>query len=260
MTEPQQSPSTVDPRNLVLWPPASYLFNGDQSKCKLYMKDATAHVFTCIAAAQHRSQANIEMPVPSPAGSPSLQGSPPVSSDAYTPYDLHLSLPPTPASSTSVSTPASSATSTSTSPERSSVATPLPRKKRPCSVPYARPTASAQRSIQRSFMDPTDAVARDIIRKGVQQFVTDHPHVIEPFIGDQAAMDIVGSNPRLGTPGKSIYTIFFFSSGSGRKLRFNCHDCGHVDARASRALRHQRQFHFGHNPFPCQGGAGHSVW
>lgn len=224
------------------------------------MKDATTHVCTYIAAAQHWSQVNIEPPVLSPAGSPSLQGSPLVSSDAYTPYDLHLPLPPTPASSTGVSTPASSGISTSTSPERSSVATPLPRKKRPCSVPYVRPTASAQRSIQRSFMDPTDAIARNNIRKGVQQFVTDHPHVVEPCIGDQAAVDIVGSNPRLGTFGKSIYTVFFFSSRSGRKVQFKCHECGHVDARFSRALRHQRQFHFSHNPFPCQGGAGHPAW
>ncbi len=256
--EPQQSPSTVGPGSL--WPPASYPFNGDLSKYKWYMKDAASHVCTCIAVAPHTSQANVEMPVPSPAGSPSLQGSPLVSPDAYAVYDLHQSSPPTPTSSTCVSTPGSSGVSTSTSLERSSAATTLPRKKRLCSAPYARPTASAQRSIQRSPMDPTDAVARDNVRKGIQQFVTDHPHAIEPCIGDPAAMDIVGSNPRLGTPGKSIYTVFFFSSRSGRKPRFNCHDCPHTDARFSRGLRHQRQEHFGHYPFPCQGGTSHPAW
>ena len=201
------------------------------------------------------------MPIPSPTGCPTLQESAYTSSHTDTAYDSQLPLPPTaPASPTAVSTPGSSGVSTSTSPERHTVATPLPTKRRLRSAPYARPTTSDHRSIQCSPVDPTGAVALDHVRNRVQQFITDHPHAIEPCIGDPAAVDIIGSNPRLGTPGKSIYTVFFYSSRSGGKLRFNCHDCTHVDARFSRALRHQRQDHFRHSPFPCQGGTGHPAW
>jgi hypothetical protein len=195
-----------------------------------------------------------------PAGCPNLQRSPLSSAYAGPVYDSRLLVPPTPASPSFVSTPGSSGVSTSASPETRCVDIPAPRKKRPQrSAPYARPSARGQRSISGSSIESTDAVALDNIRKGARQFVRDNPHVIEPCIGDPAAMAIIGSNHRLGTPGKSIYSVFFSSSRSG-KPRFTCYDCGHVDARVSRALRHQRQDHFGHYPYPCEGSADHPAW
>jgi hypothetical protein len=138
----------------------------------------------------------------------------------------------------------------SSTPKRTRVNIPdLPRRKRRLpSAPHAF-----------SSMDPTDATALCHIRNGVGQFVEDHPHEIEPFIGEAAATAIIGPNSRLGTCGESLYSVFFSSSHSG-KPQFTCYDCGHVDARISRALRHQRQDHFGHYPYPCQGGAGHPAW
>ena len=175
--------------------------------------------------------------------------------------DLQLPIPPTPASSVYVSTPGNSGVSPSTSPETSSVPIPSPRKKRlQRSAPYDRPSTSSQQTDPGSSMEDTDAVALENARKGVRHFVKAHPHVLEPCIGDPVAKAIIGSNPRLGTPGKSIYTVFFYSSRSGDKLQFNCHDCAHVDARFSRALRHQRQDHFNHYPFPCQGDTDHPAW
>lgn len=226
--EPQQSPSTPGLGIVGLWPQAS----------------------------------DIQlMPVPAPAGCPSLQGSALASPHADTAYGLHLPSPSPPASPTNVSTPGSSGASTSTSPERHTEATPLPRERRLRSAPYTRPTTSDHRSNQSSPMDPMGAAALDRVKKRVQQLIKAHPHAIEPCIGDPAANAIIGSTPlRLGTPGKSIYTMFFYSSRSGNRLRFNCRICVHVDARFSRALRHQRQDHFDHSPFQCQGGTGHPSW
>jgi hypothetical protein len=209
-----------------------------------------------IAVAEHPPQlrVNIRTPVPSSAGCVSLPGSPLASADVGPACNSHLSVPPTPTSMTYASTPSTSSASTRTSPEATSVAIPSRKQKRvQRSVPYARPSALG------SPMGSTDTLALENARKGVLQFVKDHPHVIEPCIGDPAAMAITGSNPKLGTPGKSLYTLFFFSSRSVKR-KFTCYDCGHVDARFSRALRHQRQDHFGHYPFPCQGGAGHPAW
>lgn len=221
------------------------------------MKETTAHVCICIVAAQQMPR-DFQMSVLPPAGCPSLQRFPPSSAHAAPVYEPHLPLPPTPASPTYVSTPGSSRGSTSTTPRTSCIAIPPPRKKRlQRSVPYARPNAPS--SIPGSSVEPTDAVALENARKGILQFVTDHPHQCEPCIGEPAAMAIVGSNPRLGTPGKSVYSLFF-SYSRGRNPRFTCLDCGHVDKRVSRAVRHQRQEHFGHYPFPCQGDAGHPAW
>jgi len=48
------------------------------------------------------------------------------------------------------------------------------------SAPYARPSARGQQPISGSSMEPADTVALYNIRKG--EFVTDHPHFIEPCI------------------------------------------------------------------------------
>ena len=174
--------------------------------------------------------------------------------------DSHLPIPLTPASSVHVSTPGSSGVSSSTSPETSSVPIPLPRKKRlQRFTPYDHPSTSSQQTDPGSPMEDTDAVALEKARKGIRQFVKAHPNVLEPCIGDPAAKAIIGSTARLGTPGKSIYSILFMSSRSS-KPRFTCYECAHVDTRFNRAARHQRQDHFGHYPFPCQGGAGHPAW
>ena len=215
-----------------------------------------------IAVAEHPPQVNTRTSVPPPTGCPSLPGSPLGSAHAGPAYDSPLSVPPTPASTTYLSTPSDTGASTSTSLETSSAAIPSRRKRRlQRSAPYAHPSASGEGSISGSSSEATDAMALSSIRKGVQQFVMDHPYVIEPCLGEPAAMTIIGSNPGLGTPGngKSIYSVFF-SSSHGRKPRFVCYECGHVDGRVSRALRHQRQEHFSHCPFPCQGGAGHPAW
>ena len=167
----------------------------------------------------------------------------------------HISGPEidSPASPVYVSTPGSSGASSSTSPEANSVSIPSPRKKRPQRfAPYERPSTSSQ-------MEDTDAVALENARQGVRRFVKAHPGVLEPCIGEPAAKAIVGSITRLGTPGKSIYSVFFMSSRSG-KPRFTCYECAHIDTRFNRAARHQRQDHFGHYPFPCPGGEGHPAW
>jgi len=214
-----------------------------------------------IAGAQQTPQVNIQTPshitndplqlVPLPVGYPSQHG-PSLASGSVN--DSHYLMPPTPASPAFFTTPDSSGASTTSSPEPSS-----PRqKRRQLSTPYARPKAS-QRSTPGSSMEPTDAVALDNARNGVRRFVKGNPHAIEPDIGDPAAITIIGSCQSLGTYGKSLYSVFFFSSRSGKK-RFTCHECGHVDARFSRALRHQRQEHFGHYPYLCQGGVGHPAW
>ena len=121
------------------------------------------------------------------------------------------------------------------------------------------PSEGDDRDVQSSLMDPMDAVALGNVRKAVQQFTTDHPHVIEPCIGDLAAMDIIGSNTISGIHGESIYSVFFFSDCSDYP-RFTCYECGHVGTKLPRAVRHQRQAHFGHFPFPCKGGADHPAW
>ena len=166
----------------------------------------------------------------------------------------------TPASPVYLSTPGSSDASSSTSPETNGVHIPSSRKKRlQRSAPYARPCTSGQQTNPGSSMEDMNVVALENARMRVRQYVKDHPHVIEPCIGDPAAKAIIGSTPRLGTPGKSLYGAFFHSSRGG-KPRFTCHECAHVDGRFSRAARHQRQDHFGHYPFPCEGGVGHPAW
>ena len=106
-------------------------------------------------------------------------------------------------------------------------------------------------------MEPTDAAALDNAREGVRQFDKDNPHAIELDVGDPVAMAIIGSNHSLGIPGKLVYSVFFFSSLSrSGKNWFIGYNCGHVDARFSRAVRHQRQEHFGHYPYLCQGDTG----
>ena len=174
--------------------------------------------------------------------------------------DSHLSIPRTPASPIYISTPDSSGASSSTSPETNALSIPSSRKKRlQRSAPYARPCTSGQQTNSGSSMGDMDAVALENARVRVRQYVKDHPHAIEPCIGDPIANAIIGSTPRLGTPGKSLYSVFFSSSRNG-KPRFTCLECAHVDGRFSRAARHQRQDHFGHYPFPCDGGVGHPAW
>ena len=59
-------------------------------------------------------------------------------------------------------------------------------------------------------MDPTDTVALDNVRERVSSSSSRiNLMFIEPCISDPAAMDIIGSNPRLGTPGKSLYAVLF---------------------------------------------------
>ena len=158
----------------------------------------------------------------------------------------------------SVSTPGSSGASTSTSPETNSASIPPPRKKRlQRSAPYARPGTSSQPINQGSSMEDTDAVALENARKGVRQFVKAQPHVLEPCIGDPAAKAIIGSTPRLGTPGKSPYSVFF---GPVVVARFTCYKCAHIDTKFNRAARQQHQDHSGHYPFPYQGGGEHPAW
>ena len=174
--------------------------------------------------------------------------------------DSYLPVPPTPASSAYVSTPGSSGVSSSTSPETSSLSFPSPRKKRlQRPAPYDRPNTGCQPTDPGSSMGATNAVVLENARKGIRQFVKAHPHVLEPCIGEPAANAILGATLRLGTPGKSLYSALFVSGRSG-KPRFTCYECGHVDTRFNRAARHQRQDHFGHYPFPCQGAAGHPAW
>jgi hypothetical protein len=145
----------------------------------------------------------------------------------------------------------------SSSPKNTRVA--IPTSSKAMRLLYDRPIARGQRSISVSSMESTDAMARVDVRNGVRQFVRDNPHVMEPCIGEPVAMAITGSNSRLGTPGESLYSVFFSSSRSGESP-FTCHDCGRVDASVSHALGHQRKDHFSHYPFPCQGGAGHPAW
>ena len=90
-------------------------------------------------------------------------------------------------------------------------------------------STSGQRSIPGSSMEPTVAAAIDNARESVQKFVRDHLHAIEPCIGDPAAMAIIGSNPRLGTHGKPLYSAFFFTR-SGKLPSSTFYNSRHVDA------------------------------
>ena len=64
-------------------------------------------------------------------------------------------------------------------------------------APYARPSASPQRSMPGSSMEPADTVALDNAGEGVEQFSRDHPYTIEPPVGDPAPTD--------GTAGQHAY-------------------------------------------------------
>jgi len=211
--------------------------------------------------AQHAPQLNIresDTPsslfpiIPSPAAHPRLQR-PSVASTRGPPYDAHFPMPPTPVSH--ITTPEfSGASSSGSESPRPSVPASSSRKKRP----YTRPSPSGTRSVLGSPMEPELAAALDNAREGVQRFVKENPHTVEPPIGNRAATAIMGSDSRLGTPGKSLYSAFFSSSHG--KPPFTCYECGHVETRFSRAVRHQRQEHFEHYPYLCQGGSGHPAW
>ena len=169
-------------------------------------------------------------------------------------YDSQLPVPLTPLSLGYLTTPDSLGDS---SPGNTSIPIPpSPRKKRrQRSAPYSRSHAG---STSVPSTDSGDAVALDSARVGLQQWVKANPHAVEPSIGSSAATAIIGSNPRLGTLGRSLYCAFF--SNRRGKHPFTCYECGHEEGRFSRAVRHQRQEHFGHYPFQCQGGSSHSAW
>ena len=173
----------------------------------------------------------------------------------------HFPLSLTPSSPAYLTTPGSSGASTSSSPEGTNISIPAssPRKNRlRSSAPYSPPSSSSRRSGPHSSIEPHDAVALENARKGVREFVRNKPHAVEPSIGDPAATALIRSVPRLGMPGKTVYSAFF-SSRNG-KSPFTCNECGRVEKRFSRAVRHQRQEHFAHYPFQCEGGLGHPAW
>ena len=169
-------------------------------------------------------------------------------------YDSQLPVPLTPLSLGYLTTPDSLGDS---SPGSASIPIPpSPRKRcRQRSAPYSRSRAESTLVLS---TDPGTAVALDSARVGLRLWIEANTNAIEPSIGSSAAAAIIGSNAGLGTPGRSLYSAFF-SSRSG-KHPFTCYECGHEEGRFSRAVRHQRQEHFGHYPFPCQGGSGHSAW
>lgn len=137
--------------------------------------------------------------------------------------------------------PGLSVASTSTRPETDSVSIPSPRKKRlQHSVSYARPSTCGQRTNPGSSMEDTDVVALKYDRMVVRQFIRVHPHAVEPFLDDPAAMAAIRSTLRLGTPLKSLYGDFFLFSNSP-KPRFTCDERVHAATRSSRAIRHRRQ-------------------
>ena len=55
-------------------------------------------------------------------------------------------------------------------------------------------------SLSSSHIEPTGVTALDNAGKDVWKFVSLHPHDIEPFVVDQAAMDIIGLDPTLWAP------------------------------------------------------------
>jgi len=168
-------------------------------------------------------------------------------------YEPHFHAPPTPRSLGYITTPDSLDDG---SPGTASLPIPSsPRKKRrQRSGRYVRFSPSYAGSTLGSSTNAGDV---DIAREGLRRWLKKNPHDLEPSIGNPAATAIIGSNLRLGTPGRSLYSALF-SSRSG-KQPFTCYECGHEEGRFSRAVRHQRQEHFGHYPFPCQGGSGHSA-
>ena len=193
-------------------------------------------------------------PVPS---YPSLQGPCLVNANARPSSpadDSHFPLPPTPVSPAYLITPNGSGSSTDSSP---GILIPsLPRKRRrQRGMPYARPSPNCVGATLGSFTEPY-AVTLDNARKAVREWVKTNPHSVEPLVGHAAAIAIVGAHLRMGTAGKSLYSVFFSNS----KPPFMCYECGHLEQRFSRAVRHQRQEHFGHYPFLCQGGSGHPAW
>jgi hypothetical protein len=73
-------------------------------------------------------------------------------------------------------------------------------------------------------------------------------NVPEPRIGD---IDCPADAEEYGLRGQSCYTIFVTNRGSGD---FGCIEEGCVTFSAKSresALRHQRDYHFGHKPFVC---------
>ena len=60
------------------------------------------------------------------------------------------------------------------------------------------------RSIPGSHIEPTDITALDNAGKDVWKFVSLHPHDLEPFTVDQAAMDIIGLDPMLWAPANTL--------------------------------------------------------
>jgi hypothetical protein len=198
------------------------------------------------------------LPFVPPSPYPGLQGSSLVSAHARPSspvYDSNVPVSPTPLSPTYLTTPGSSGVSTSSSPDRSSVSIPSSssrRKRLQSRTPNVPP--QSKRSTLRSAEETKDGVALDNVRKYVRKFVKEHPVSIEPSIGDPA-MGSISLNSKFGAPGKSLYSAFFST-----KPPFTCYECGCVERRYSRAVRHQRQEHFMHFPFACPGGRGHPAW
>ena len=93
-------------------------------------------------------------------------------------------------------------------PVRRPAAYPFPRQERSGSSTL-RPSTSSQQISSGFSMEDTDAVALKNARTGVWQFVKAHPHVLEPCVGDSVAKTIIGSTPRLWTPGRSLCSVFF---------------------------------------------------
>ena len=188
---------------------------------------------------------------PSPPDYPDLQGSFVTSPQARL-FDPQSPLPPIPLFPAYLMTPGSSGASTSSSPEgtNSSIPASSPRRNRlQSSAPYTPPSSSSRRSGPRWARGSNDAVALEAARESVREFVKYNPQAVEPVIGDPAATALVGSVPE-GVPGKTVYSAFF-SSQTG-KSPFTCYECGRVEKRFLRAVRHQRQEHFGHYPFQCE--------
>jgi hypothetical protein len=175
----------------------------------------------------------------------------------------HHLLPFVPSLSTTYATTlGSSVASTSGNPESTaSPIRPLRRERgngevlRRTLVPGPRSQSQSWAICPAGFSGANDAAALDKVRVCMQEFVRENPHALGPSVGDPAAISITGG---LGVPGRSVYSAFLSSPSD--KPPFTCYECGRTGAHFSRAVRHQRQEHFRHYPFRCQGGAGHPTW
>jgi len=81
-------------------------------------------------------------------------------------------------------------------------------------------------------------------------------NVVEPRIGD---IECLALAEEYGPRGQSCYIVFVTNRGSGNYGCIEDHCVAFSAKTVEAALRHQRAYHFGHNPFICIPNSG-ALW